>query len=129
MVATSTARTVPSLQRGSPADPSAGSGRFTMEVRPSADRIVLRIAGELDAKVAPRFRAAIDELSWSGDLVVDAAELSFIDSTGIGCLLKLHHRADDAGGILILTGCRPGVRRPIEATGLHRVIALVDHLT
>jgi anti-anti-sigma factor len=109
--------------------PLCRSDRFSSSVSPEAGRTVLRVAGELDTEVAPTFWAAIDELTWSGDLVVNAAELSFVDSTGIGCLFKLHHRAEDAGGMLIVTGCRPDVRRPIQATGLHRHIALVDHLT
>jgi anti-sigma B factor antagonist len=99
---------------------------LSAEVTSEADRTVVRIVGELDAEVASRLWAAIDELPSSGDLVLDARELSFVDSAGIGCLFKLQNRARDGGGMLVVAGCRPAVRRTIEATGLHRLAAVVD---
>jgi anti-sigma B factor antagonist len=110
------------------ADPSgnpAGSS-FSTEVRADGGHTVLRLVGELDAATSPELWSAIDGLPGSGDLVLDASRLSFVDSTGIGCLFKLQNAVRDRGGMLIVTGCQPSVRRTIEATGLHRVAAVVD---
>jgi anti-anti-sigma factor len=110
------------------ADPSASpaGSSFSVEVHLDGARAVLRLAGELDAEVAPDLWSAIDDLPGSGDLVLDASRLSFVDSMGVGCLFKLHNTVRDRGGMLIVTGCQAPVRRTIEATGLHRIAAVVD---
>ena len=75
---------------------------------------------------APLLWATISELTLAGDLLIDATDLTFIDSTGVGCLLKLHHRVRDGGGMVILTGCQPSVRRTLETTGLNRLFAVIE---
>lgn len=51
-------------------------------------RRTIAVVGELDIGSAPRLEAAVEEWAERGmELVIDLAELTFIDSSGIRCVL------------------------------------------
>jgi anti-sigma B factor antagonist len=86
-------------------------------VRPAAER--------LDIEVAADFRAMLLSLIEQGQrrLVVDLAEVSFIDSSGLGALvsaLKTLKRSDN-GGDVRLTRVQPPVVSLLEIIRLNRV--------
>jgi anti-sigma B factor antagonist len=87
---------------------------------------VVAVSGELDVAGAPEVRTAL-ALATSGRagaLVLDLSDVSFIDSTGMGTLL----RADDqlAGeGVRMVVVCPPGpVQRLLAMTRLDGRLAL-----
>jgi anti-sigma B factor antagonist/stage II sporulation protein AA (anti-sigma F factor antagonist) len=88
--------------------------------------LVVRLAGELDLRTAADLRRDMDSWPVTRQTSLDITGLRFVDSTGIGCLMKLQRLVADAGGILIARGASPSVRRVLETTGLHRHIALLD---
>ena len=51
-------------------------------------------------------------------VVVDLAELTFMDSTGLSALVVAKNRMESDGDVLMLTRPRPNVRRVLEITGL-----------
>jgi anti-sigma B factor antagonist len=88
-------------------------------VRPSGER--------LDVEVASDFRAMLLSLIEQGHrrLVVDLAEVSFIDSSGLGALvsaLKTLKRSDH-GGDVRLARVQPPVVSLLEIIRLNRVFA------
>jgi len=92
--------------------PAAGDGEV------STRRVVVR--GEVDMSSASQLAAyLIDEL---GDgvtsLVVDASDVTFLDSTGLRVLVDVSARLDAIGGRLIVGPMSPSVRRVLEMTGL-----------
>ena len=101
---------------------------FSLEVRREAGTTVLVLTGSLDDAAAPTLRAAIDDLhiGSEGDVVLDLAGLTFLDSGGLGCLFRLQQRVADAGGLVTARRCAPTVRRVMQMVQLNRVIALVD---
>lgn len=83
------------------------------------------IRGEVDVATAPgllrRLDAAID--SHPGEaVVVDLADVTFIDSTGLGVLAASGKRAVALGGSLGVVNARPAVQRVLHITGLDRVL-------
>jgi anti-sigma B factor antagonist len=76
------------------------------------------VAGELDLATADELAAWLEtEGTGEGDLTVEAAGLSFVDSTGVRALLRA--AAAMAGrGRLILRDPSPPVRRVLELAGL-----------
>jgi anti-anti-sigma factor len=52
-----------------------------------------------------------------GDLIVDLAELTFMDSTGIHAILQATERLEP-GGSVVLRSPRPEVMRVLEIAGL-----------
>jgi anti-anti-sigma factor len=76
------------------------------------------VAGELDLDTADELAAWLEsEGQGEGDLRVDAAGLSFVDSTGVRALLRAAN-AMAGRGRLILRDPSPAVRRVLELAGL-----------
>lgn len=82
------------------------------------------LRGEIDAHSAP---AVADRFSTlpvgDGDIVIDMAEVSFMDSSGLRVLLDLHQRAGEAERRLVLRTPSQSVTKLLEVSGLS------DHFT
>ncbi|SCL28818.1 anti-anti-sigma factor [Micromonospora inyonensis] len=80
----------------------------------------LRLAGELDLNTAPQLAATIDHLLSDGQvqLLVDLADLTFCDSTGIAAFVRGDNACAAVGGWLRLTGATGRVARVLRMTGL-----------
>ena len=83
--------------------------------------------GELDACSATCLRAQLTPLAMAGqDIVVDPAELSFVDTAGVFALVDLLRVATAAGGSLRLTKPPRLMRRLLALAGLNSVFVIVD---
>ncbi len=83
---------------------------------------VVRMSGELDLASADRLASLLAELSET-TVVVDLAELTFIDSSGIAALVAAKDRLGSTGRELVLTRPQPNVDRVLEMTGLEEWIS------
>ena len=87
----------------------------------------MSLAGELDLYNAEEVRRALlDTLADEPELlVVDLAEVTFIDSTALGVLIEARSRMADRGGFRLAA---PGleVRRALEVSGLDRHFRVHD---
>ena len=72
---------------------------LTITTRHENDREIVLVSGEVDVSNADVLRDALDKALASGthDVAIDIAEVPYIDSTGIGVLVGVVHRAHDAG--------------------------------
>jgi anti-sigma B factor antagonist len=93
---------------------------FALHVVPSdgAD-VTLRLAGELDAGGAPELHAVLSDLvgRGEGDVTIDLGPLEFVDSVGLGAMLKAAGQLERQGRTLHVTGAAGAVRRTIEIAG------------
>ena len=94
---------------------------------PPAGVVVLRLPAEVDLAVAQQVR---DDLTASltadgPHLVVDAAHVTFMDSSGVNALVQAHERAAGLGGSLHVVATATPVRRVLEITGLAGRLGLV----
>ena len=100
---------------------------LSVDIYPSAEQTVIVLSGELEVSTAAQLRELLDRLPMEGPtIVLDMAGLDFVDSTGIGCLFKLHRRAADRGAIVVARHPRPQIHRVMEMTQLNRLIAILD---
>lgn len=82
-------------------------------------RRVLTVRGELDLATADHLWAMLEPLITPGVLLVlDAAELTFLDSSGLRILLLAGTKASASGATLRLAAPQPAVRRVLELTGV-----------
>lgn len=89
--------------------------------------VVVRVVGEVDLATAPLLREALAELiEGQGNLSLrlDLEHLSFLDSTGIGVLVRALRSVRRKGGDLTLTNCRPSTMRILEIAGLREIFGL-----
>lgn len=73
-------------------------------------------AGLLDEKVGAALHA-FDDMS-ALTIVVDASNLSFLDSSGVAALIRLSQKTAETGGSLTVTSPSRIVRRVLGAVGL-----------
>jgi len=88
--------------------------------------VVLHLAGELDLYNADEVRAALtDALAQSPErIVVDMAEVEFVDSTALGVLIEA--RAKLGRSALLLAGPQLETRRTLQVSGLDRQLPVHD---
>jgi anti-anti-sigma factor len=92
------------------------------------DITLVRLKGRLDAAAAPGLLARLTGAISDGRIriVVDLAEVPFIDSTGLGVLISSLKAARRAEGDLRLAAPGPQVRKLLRLTALDRVFAVLD---
>ncbi|GHD82238.1 STAS domain-containing protein [Streptomyces goshikiensis] len=85
---------------------------------------VLTLSGEIDLDVVPQVREAVDELVAEGrvNLVWDLADVSFMDSAGLGVLVYTTRSVEARQGRVRLAGAHVQVCRLLELTGLDAVV-------
>ena len=86
--------------------------------------LVVRLHGDLDQltvrSIRERLFAATDA-EQTGPVSVDVADVTFIDSSGLGMLVGLMKHCASLGGITV-DGASERVRRAFSVTGLDRII-------
>lgn len=83
-------------------------------------RSVLSVSGAIDVQSRESLITAARSVLDLGAkvLVLDLAEITFMDSTGIGALVELGHDAEDADADFIIRNPSPRVTRILDMTGL-----------
>lgn len=74
-------------------------------VRPFSVRLsdrTIHVGGELDLSTAPVFEGHLDGITEGpGDVVLDASDLTFIDSSGVRVLFGLARRLEGRGRLVV----------------------------
>lgn len=83
---------------------------------------VVGVTGEIDVATAPALRDSVLGLLNRGatSLVLDLRGVTFVDSTGVGSLLRVHHRAALLGGSVHFVADHPAVLRVLDLMQLRR---------
>ena len=99
--------------------------QVTLE-RPAEGVAVVVLEGEVDLYTAPRFKdvllQAIDD--GAGHVIVDLADVSFVDSTALGVLVSGGKRLQKSSGTLAIGCPDEKIRRILEITGLDTVFGV-----
>jgi anti-sigma B factor antagonist len=94
--------------------------------RALGDAVVVAVEGELDLFTAPFLRDEVrDAIKQDGaTLVLDLADLSFMDSSGLSVLIEAWRLATSQGGGVTLAAPQAPVARILHTTGLDRRIKI-----
>ena len=99
---------------------------FHVDVQPVDGHLEVRLHGELDMATAPTLHQALAGVFGGAgtSIVVDLADLTFMDSTGIAVLLGACHQADEAGQSLVVRSPRRPVLKAFRLTGVDKILAI-----
>jgi anti-sigma B factor antagonist len=100
---------------------------FSLSVQQGPDQTVVALHGELDYDSAPRLREGLVGLTdgdGTGDVVLDLADLAFIDSTGLSVVVEAAKQVRSHGRDLILARPTRSTYKILEITGLHRALSV-----
>jgi anti-anti-sigma factor len=94
--------------------------RFSVSIQPDRDRVIVSLSGELDCATTPDVHARLDELLAAGwaRIVLDAGEVTFVDSAGLHLLLDARARAEREGWEVTIAGACAALDRVAMITGV-----------
>ncbi|MBT2652778.1 MULTISPECIES: STAS domain-containing protein [Oceanobacillus] len=89
-------------------------------------RIVLKVAGEIDAYTAPKLKETLLPLikESSNHVQVDLEEVNYMDSTGLGVFVSALKASKEKESNFELINVQDRVYRIFEITGLDEIIQL-----
>ncbi|HET9718624.1 MAG TPA: STAS domain-containing protein [Solirubrobacteraceae bacterium] len=91
--------------------------------------LVLRPSGQLDIEGAPILKRALQHVDPEArTIVIDLAEVTFIDSTALSVLIGFQQQLPPSG-VLRLRNLTPAARRLLDLTGLDRTFRVDDEWT
>jgi anti-sigma B factor antagonist len=82
------------------------------------------LLGEVPAKEAVQDLAGLAERLAGGTLVLSLAGVTFLDSSALGKLVRVHKKLKAAGGKLVICDVAPQVLEPFRQTHLDRFFDL-----
>ena len=93
------------------------------------NRRVVHLAGEIDLEHAPQVRKVLLGAVEQGRLIlVDMADVEYIDSSGIACLIEALQEARTKSADLALIAVNPQAMRVLALARLDTVFAIHDDL-
>lgn len=102
---------------------------FAIEASPAGRTVVLAVRGDVDIATSPVLRERLADAVTSYDaVVVDLAQVPFLDSTGLGVLVAAYNRAKAAGSVLVLARPQRIVKNALRLVQVDHVIDVYDSL-
>jgi anti-sigma B factor antagonist len=88
----------------------------------------LALVGELDLSTVPKVQEELRriEAASPGTVVVDLSKLTFLDSTGLRCIVTADERAREAGRRIVIVRGPDAVQRVFAITRLDDRLDMVD---
>ncbi len=102
-----------------------------IEARMEGEKVgVLSLSGEIDIATKDQVREAAEKLIAGGarSLLVDLAEVEYMDSSGLGVLKGLRSQLVEAGGKVGIVSPQSYVKKLFERSGLDQVFPIYDDL-
>ncbi len=89
---------------------------------------VVHLGGEIDLHTCPELRASLQSLIDDGStrIILDMAEVPYVDSAALGVLVDTQRRLKEKNGTLYLAAVTPFVLRAFEITRLIRIFHIKD---
>jgi anti-anti-sigma factor len=100
---------------------TANSQIFEVRSLPTGQgTVIVALTGQVDLSSAPVLKRELEQLSEAGarHIVIDATDLTFLDSSGIAVLVGAHRTFVECGGGLEVYNACPVVRRTIDVTAV-----------
>jgi len=95
---------------------------------PHGGGVVVVLAGRVDTDTAAALESRLSEVIEGGEakLVIDLADVDYLNSVGIRVFLKASKQAQARDGRIVLCGVRPALRQVFELSGFAPVLALAE---
>ncbi len=86
----------------------------------------INLWGTLDASTAPTLRNFKSDAQPASPIVINMADVDFLDSSGLGALVGFAKEKRGAGGDVLLACMNNKVRKVFEITQVYRLFAIYD---
>ncbi len=91
-----------------------------IESRPVGDVLVMQLHGRIVAgnEVFTLHAKVVDAIEKYGDVVLQMDQVEFVDSSGLGAMMRLVQAARPKAGDVKLSGLPPNIRKVLQLTNL-----------
>jgi len=86
---------------------------------------IVAVTGEVDVATAPQLDERLAVAATSATTVLDLTNVTFLDSSGLGVIVKALKRASELGGHLVLVISDPRILKVFTITGLDKALHIV----
>jgi anti-anti-sigma factor len=102
--------------------------QLRLESRPVGDVLIVQCRGRIVAgnEVFTLHSSVGDSIVKYGDVVLELDQVEFVDSSGLGALVRLMQSARAKGGDLKLSGLSERTRKTLEMTGLAKQFEIYE---
>ena len=99
-----------------------------VETEARDDHALVTATGEIDAATADSVADAVSAALATGhkQVLLDFTDVTFIDSTGLGVLVKSHRAAEATGATFAVVHPTPQTRKLIRVLGLDQLLHVYD---
>jgi anti-sigma B factor antagonist len=105
-----------------------GSALLSVRTVSSSGFANVVLAGELDLSSLPMLAERLSDVDGHDDVILDLSELTFMDSVGLGALIRARLDADQRGIRFTIRGLHSSVRRLLEITDLTAWFGVEAHV-
>ncbi|MCS6985206.1 MAG: STAS domain-containing protein [Leptospiraceae bacterium] len=101
-----------------------------IQVVQKGDLVVLQPKGSLDMYSSLELKNRMDKIAVgkNTEVFIDFSNINFVDSSGIGTLIKIAHQIQEAGGKVSLAGLKPTIEKVFKISGLINVFPILTEV-
>lgn len=100
----------------------------TLEIVQHEQALLLRVLHDLKMENAPEFYEEFNRASdrLINTVVLDFSKVRFVDSSGVGMLIKCAHEVKDQGGMFQILGLNRSLHSVFRLAGLFRIFEMLE---
>lgn len=100
-----------------------------INVKQNENQILIQLEGSLDIYTSLDLKHALEEhvKGNAPDVVIDLDKLTYIDSSGIGILIKALNYIQGLNGTLCVANLKPVIEKVFKVSGLTSYFEIIDH--
>lgn len=88
---------------------------------------IVKLSGELDSSNSKELRKSFDDFFLRSSIfILDFSELKFMDSTGLGTVIRIFKLAEQKNGYLCIANPKDKAARVLKMTQAQKVINIFD---
>ncbi|MBS4215790.1 MULTISPECIES: anti-sigma F factor antagonist [Neobacillus] len=100
---------------------------LNIDLETKHDVLLIRLSGELDHHTADELREkASSEIENNGirHIVLNLAQLTFMDSSGLGVILGRYKQIKQVHGEMVVCAISPAIQRLFDMSGMFKIIKM-----
>jgi anti-anti-sigma factor len=94
----------------------------------SQDDVVCHLVGDLEHLAVGQFHEAVAQLGRKQHVIFELSGVPFVDSGGLGALMRTIRRTHQIGGEAVVCAASPAVRKWLQLVALPRSVNIFDSL-
>ncbi|MCH6268382.1 MULTISPECIES: anti-sigma F factor antagonist [Neobacillus] len=100
---------------------------LNIELETKHDVLLIRLSGELDHHTADELRekaSSVIENNGIRHIVLNLAQLTFMDSSGLGVILGRYKQIKQVHGEMVVCAISPAIQRLFDMSGMFKIIKM-----